>query len=174
MIGIALSPSSTTSWYVIESVSSVKKQPSPKQARSSQGRKGGRKGKREMSYQRVPPEEPYPPPGTQFLHPHLLISFLATVIRNLLVSDSLDWSDPLCYFKSSQELNPASMVVNCSCLSRFMLNPASLLGRISPVIAYPVSMAALQSRFLKTLLFLRATYSMREILSEVILHVVMP
>jgi len=57
-----------------------------------------------------------------------------------------------------------------------MLNPASLLGRISPVIAYPLSMAALQSRFLKTLLllFLRATYSMREILSEVILHVVMP
>jgi hypothetical protein len=56
----------------------------------------------------------------------------------------------------------------------FMLNPASLLGRISPVIAYPVSMAAPQSRFLKTLLFLRATYPMREILSEVILHVVMP
>jgi hypothetical protein len=45
----------------------------------------------------------------------------------------------------------------------FMLNPASLLRRISPVIANPVSMAALQSRFLKTLLFLRATYPMREI-----------
>jgi len=71
-------PSSTTSRQsVVESDSSVKKQPSPKQEALTGKRKGGRKGKREMSYQRVPPEEPYPPPGTQFLHPHLLlISFL--------------------------------------------------------------------------------------------------